>query len=68
MDSAIPRPLKWNKTEWALARKRAIASKDPICAICHKEIDLEAPPFHPSGGRSRPYRPSIPRRRYLRFR
>jgi len=38
---------KWNKTEWATARKRAIASKDPVCAICHKAIDLEAPPFHP---------------------
>ena len=47
MDTALPRVQKWNKTEWALARKRAIASKDPVCAICHKEIDLEAPPFHP---------------------
>ena len=47
MDAALPRVQKWNKTEWALARKRAIASKDPTCAICHKEIDLEAPPFHP---------------------
>lgn len=47
MDSSLPRVLKWNKTEWAVARKRAIASKDPICAICHREIDLEAPPFHP---------------------
>lgn len=33
--------------EWAAARKRAIASKDPVCSICHKEIDLEAPAFHP---------------------
>ena len=47
MDAALPRVQKWNKTEWALARKRAIASKDPVCAICHLEIDLEAPPFHP---------------------
>lgn len=38
---------KWNKTEWATARKRAIASKDPICAICHTIIDLEAAPFTP---------------------
>lgn len=38
---------KWNKTEWALARQRAIASKEPICAICHKYIDLEAQPFSP---------------------
>jgi 5-methylcytosine-specific restriction endonuclease McrA len=43
----VQRERKWNKTEWAQARKRAIASKDPICAICHKQIDLEAPPFHP---------------------
>lgn len=47
MDGALPRKQTWNKTEWALARKRAIASKDPVCAICHKEIDLEAPAFHP---------------------
>lgn len=44
---AIPRKQKWNKTEWALARKRAIASKDPICAICHTFIDIEAPAFSP---------------------
>lgn len=38
---------KWSKTQWAATRKRAIASKDPVCAICHNQIDLEAPPFHP---------------------
>lgn len=38
---------KWNKPQWALARKRAIASKDPVCAICHTPIDLEAPAFSP---------------------
>lgn len=48
MDAGIFRKQKWNKTEWALARRRAIASKDPVCAICHKEIDLEAPAFHPN--------------------
>lgn len=47
MDAGLPRKQKWNKTEWALARKRAIASKDPVCAICHSAIDLEAPPFSP---------------------
>lgn len=46
MDS-MPRVQKWNKTEWAQARKRAIASKDPVCAICHKYIDTELPAFHP---------------------
>lgn len=43
----IPRKAKWNRTEWAQARKRAIATLDPICAICHKYIDLEAPAFSP---------------------
>lgn len=39
----LPRKQKWNKTEWAQARKRAIATLDPICAICHKYIDMELP-------------------------
>lgn len=43
----MPGKQKWNKTEWAHARKRAIASKDAVCAICHTAIDLEAPPFAP---------------------
>lgn len=43
MDASLPRKQKWNKTEWALARKRAIASKDPVCAICHTYIDVELP-------------------------
>ena len=47
MDAALPRKQTWNKTEWATARKRAIASKDPVCAICHGQIDLEAPAFSP---------------------
>lgn len=47
MDAGLPRKQKWNKTEWALARKRAIASKEPVCAICHGHIDLEAPAFSP---------------------
>ena len=37
----------WNSNEWAQARKRAIASKDPICSICNGLIDLEAAPFSP---------------------
>jgi len=44
---AIPRVQKWNKTEWANARKRALATLDPVCAICHKYIDMEAPAFSP---------------------
>jgi 5-methylcytosine-specific restriction endonuclease McrA len=38
----LPRKQKWNRTEWAAARKRAIATLDPICAICLRPIDLEA--------------------------
>lgn len=34
---------KINNTEWRAARKRAIASMDAICAICHKPIDLQQP-------------------------
>jgi len=47
MDIAPARKPKWNKTEWANARKRAIASKDSVCAICHTFIDLDAPAFSP---------------------
>ncbi len=47
MDAALPRKQKWNKTEWSSARQRAIASKEPYCAICHKYIDIEAPAFAP---------------------
>lgn len=49
MDS-LPRKQQWNKVEWELARKRAIASKDPICAICHKYIDVELPKKDPETG------------------
>lgn len=47
MDSGLPRKQTWNKKEWANARKRAIASKDPVCSICNTYIDLEAPAFSP---------------------
>jgi 5-methylcytosine-specific restriction endonuclease McrA len=47
MDGHMPTVQKWNKTEWALARKRAIASLDAVCAICHTYIDLDAPAFSP---------------------
>lgn len=47
MDAGLPRKPKWNKTEWANTRRRAIASLDAMCAICHMPIDLEAPPFSP---------------------
>ena len=37
----------FQRSEWAVARKRALATLDPICALCHKPIDLEAPKFSP---------------------
>lgn len=43
MDGFIPTIPKLNGTEWAAARKRAIASLDAVCAICHTPIDLDAP-------------------------
>lgn len=43
MDGVLPTVQKLNGTEWAAARKRAIASLDAICAICHTPIDLDAP-------------------------
>lgn len=43
MDGVIPAVQKLNGTEWAAARRRAIASLDAICAICHTPIDLDAP-------------------------
>lgn len=32
---------------WQQVRKRAIASKDPVCALCGNPIDMEAPPHTP---------------------
>lgn len=43
MDGYIPAKQKLNGTEWSVARKRAIASLDAVCAICHTPIDLDAP-------------------------
>lgn len=47
MESYLPTAQPLNQAEWKAARKRAIASKDPICAICGKWIDVEAPAFSP---------------------
>lgn len=43
MDGVLPTVQKLNGTEWAAARRRAIASLDAVCAICHTPIDLDAP-------------------------
>ncbi len=50
----LPAQQKWNKTEWALARKRAIATLDHVCAICHKYIDVTLPMIDPSTGARNP--------------
>lgn len=42
MDVGIRKP-KLSGTEWGLARQRAIASLDAVCAICHTPIDMQAP-------------------------
>lgn len=44
---AISRKPVWNKPEWFRARKRAIASKEPYCAICGGYIDVTLPAFTP---------------------
>lgn len=54
MDAGIPRIHKWNKTEWAATRLRAIATLDPICAVCHKYIDVELPMIDPATGLRNP--------------
>lgn len=54
MDAGLPRLQKWNKTEWAIARKRAIATLDPMCAICHKYIDIDLPMVDPATGARNP--------------
>lgn len=50
MDAALPRKQKINGTEWAAARARAIASKDPVCVLCHKFIDVTLPMKDPETG------------------
>lgn len=51
---APARVQKWNKTEWALARQRALATLDPVCAICHKYIDTSLPMTDPDTGQRNP--------------
>lgn len=50
MDLSLPRKQKINGTEWAAARLRAIASKDPVCVLCHKFIDVTLPMKDPDTG------------------
>lgn len=43
----LPDGTVMEDTVWKQVRQRAIASKDPICALCGGEIDMEAPAQHP---------------------
>lgn len=54
MEPVLPRKQDWYKAEWRLARKRALASKDPVCAICHKYIDVQLPMTDPNTGLRNP--------------
>ena len=54
MDAALPRKQVLNNTEWQAARRRAIASKEPYCAICHKYIDVQLPMTDPATGQRNP--------------
>lgn len=48
----LPNGEAWNQASWAQARKRAIASKDPVCASCHNFIDVTLPMNLPDGSRN----------------
>lgn len=54
MDAALPRKVSINNSEWQAARRRAIASKEPYCAICHKYIDVQLPMTDPDTGKRNP--------------
>lgn len=50
MDSVSSVKQKLRGPEWAQARKRAIASLDPVCVLCHKYIDIQLPRKDPQTG------------------
>lgn len=39
----LPNGDPWNSASWESARKRAIQSKDPFCAICQNFVDISLP-------------------------
>lgn len=49
---SLPFGETWNQAAWKLARKRAIASKDPVCGECHTYIDVALPMNLPDGTRN----------------
>lgn len=50
----LPRKQVLNNTEWQEARRRAIRSKEPYCAICTKYIDTSLPMTDPDTGKRNP--------------
>lgn len=44
----MPNGEVWNQASWASARKRAMASKEPYCAVCQGFIDMDAPAQSPN--------------------
>jgi 5-methylcytosine-specific restriction endonuclease McrA len=54
MDAALPRKQELGRSEWAIARKRAIASNEPYCAICNHYIDVTLPMIDPETGKRNP--------------
>lgn len=50
MDAGVPRRQKMQGVEWEKARKRALSSKDHVCAICHRDIDVSLPRKDPVTG------------------
>lgn len=54
MEAYLPTKQPLNQAEWKQARKRAIASKEPICALCHKWIDVTIPCKDPATGAFNP--------------
>lgn len=49
---AMPGGENFNQAAWKEARQRAIQSKDPYCAECHKWIDVTLPMIDEQGGRN----------------
>ena len=43
----LPNGEIFNEREWKIAKKRAKAMYDPICALCHGAIEMEAATFAP---------------------
>lgn len=52
METGLPQKQVWSRTEWNVARQRAIASKDPVCELCNTAIDLNLPMVDEQGNRN----------------